>query len=393
MEGNWNAAGYTAPNPDVYPYLWLWDSCFHVLIWAQLAGNELAGNELAAVRARQELESIFQPQDETGFIPHINYFAKPNRRFSRWARRWGRLNSSAISQPPMYGHTIAELFRKTASGSVPVSFDEIVSKQIIEKAAAGLYFFLMHRKRNPKNSLLYLCHPWESGMDDSPRWDDYIGGTQNPKIWNQKKLQLLKTLELSSAGAPVFNPGFPVTSIGFNSLVAFNALELAEVTGDSRLKSEAEEIIQALQSQFSSEHQTWVDGDTSASQIRTLDSLFPGLLCSVPPSSLSEKTQLVLNQLLDPNGFSGEFGPPSVHRQESSFQPGAYWRGSVWPQMIYLFWVMARRHGLDDMAESLAAALKKGVEKSGFSEHWNADTGEGLGAKPQSWSGLVLLTS
>ena len=36
MRAAWVDLGYTAPNTDVYPWLWLWDSCFHVLIWAQL---------------------------------------------------------------------------------------------------------------------------------------------------------------------------------------------------------------------------------------------------------------------------------------------------------------------------------------------------------------------
>ena len=29
MDDAWVDHGYTAPNTEVYPWLWLWDSCFH----------------------------------------------------------------------------------------------------------------------------------------------------------------------------------------------------------------------------------------------------------------------------------------------------------------------------------------------------------------------------
>ncbi len=50
--------GYTAPNTEVYPWLWLWDSCFHSLIWADLGDEQRALAELTAA-----LSSI----DDAGF--------------------------------------------------------------------------------------------------------------------------------------------------------------------------------------------------------------------------------------------------------------------------------------------------------------------------------------
>jgi hypothetical protein len=33
LNANWRAdGGYTSPNPDTYPWQWLWDSCFHAII-------------------------------------------------------------------------------------------------------------------------------------------------------------------------------------------------------------------------------------------------------------------------------------------------------------------------------------------------------------------------
>ncbi len=42
-------------------------------------------------------------------------------------------------------------------------------------------------------------------------------------------------------------------------------------------------------------------------------------------------------------------------------------------------------------AEQLAHWLVAGATQSGLAEHWNPETGAGLGARPQSWTGLALL--
>ena len=46
------AGGFCVPNPTTYPWQWLWDSCFHAVVWAHL-GDERAVVELRtrAVRA------------------------------------------------------------------------------------------------------------------------------------------------------------------------------------------------------------------------------------------------------------------------------------------------------------------------------------------------------
>ncbi len=56
---------YCPPNPYVYPHLWLWDSCFHAIAWAELLDE----------RAAQELDSCFEAQLEHGFVPHMHYSA------------------------------------------------------------------------------------------------------------------------------------------------------------------------------------------------------------------------------------------------------------------------------------------------------------------------------
>jgi hypothetical protein len=59
--------------------------------------------------------------------------------------------------------------------------------------------------------------------------------------------------------------------------------------------------------------------------------------------------------------------------------------------LSYLLWVAATRRGSDHTASAIAAATVRGVEASGFAEHWGPDDGAPLGAVPQSWATVALL--
>ena len=87
------------PNAATYPWQWLWDSCFHALVWAELEAPE---------RAVTEIERLFTFQTDDGFVPHMNYLTDPEAAIVDWGRR----GSSNITQPPMYGHAIADLVRR-----------------------------------------------------------------------------------------------------------------------------------------------------------------------------------------------------------------------------------------------------------------------------------------
>lgn len=370
LDGAWVEAGYTAPNTEVYPWLWLWDSCFHSLIWAALGEPD---------RGVQELTTALSTVDAAGFVPHMGYQLDPERSVELWGRR----GSSSITQPPMYGHAIATL---TTQG-VDVPGD------LIDRAARGLRFLVDHRRREPVSGLIRVVHPWETGCDDSPRWDDLDPGPGfQLERWRARKMELLTTVEFGPVGEPIDNPAFSVAPAGFNALVAFNARELAGVTGDDRLAAASDELALALDAGFDPELQTWTDrGDTIAGsgRARTADALLPLLVCD--QAGLRHQ---VVEELLDEDAYASAYGPRGVHAREPTYDQATYWRGPVWPQLAYLLWVALR--GSDapeeiDAAEVIRTTARDGAAESGLAEYWNGETGKGLGAIPQSWTGLAVL--
>ena len=364
LEAHWVPEGYTAPNPATYPWQWLWDSCFHAVCWAELGDD----------RGLIELQTALSVQAADGFVPHMNYLRSPGVA----ADLWGRDDASSITQPPMYGHAVAELVRRGVG----------VDEETVARAERGLRFLLVDRRRS-SNGLVALCHPWESGADDSPRWDDFCPGGFSLDAWRPIKNQLVTSIERRAEGSPVANPGFEAASAGFNALVVFNAWELAAVAGRSEVTERAEELAECLATRWDESRRTWADAGASergSGRARTLDGLLPMLV-----SAERDRIDAVAAALADPTAYGGICGPAGVHRSEPGFDPCAYWRGPAWPQLSYLMWVGLRRHGWDQAAEAVASSTVRGAMRSGFAEYWNPDDGTGGGAVPQSWTALAAL--
>ena len=358
--------GYTAPNTEIYPWLWLWDSCFHSLVWQALGHTD---------RALAELRNVFAYQDESGFVPHMGYALEP----SAGEALWGRVGSSSISQPPMFGHTIASLVRD----GVPVE------RQIVDAATAGLRFLLDRRPRI--DGLIEVVHPWETGCDDSPRWDHFCpGGDFDLSVWRDHKSQLVMTIERGRSGEPVSNPAFGAAPVGFSAMVAWNARELASVTGDGSLLAAADTVADALVDRWNGHLRSWVDAGPSAEtsgRIRTADALC-ALLVVEDPQQRSD----ALAELADDAAFGSRHGPRGVHMAEPTYDPRTYWRGPVWPQLAYLLWIATgRNQSTQALSGEIGAGLVRGAVASGFAEYWDGDTGRGGGAAPQSWAGLALV--
>jgi hypothetical protein len=98
MEAHWRPEGFTVPHASTYPFRWLWDSCFHSIIWLALGDAD---------RAVAELTFTLSVQEDDGFVPHLHYVGAPDHH----ASFWGRPAVSTISQPPVAGHAVATLER------------------------------------------------------------------------------------------------------------------------------------------------------------------------------------------------------------------------------------------------------------------------------------------
>jgi hypothetical protein len=353
--------GYTAPNRKQYPWQWLWDSCFHAI----------ARSGLGDSRCVTELENLFAGQLESGFLPNMLYATKPWANFFMW---WHR-GHSTITQPPMYGHALKVL--KERGFQVEHLFDP----------ATRAINYLIESRMDQSTGLVKVVHPWETGCDDSPRWARWMPFGYHRRWWNITKFVLVRSMRLKGGGAEG-NPLFEVCSASFNALVAFNALELAELTGDTDLARNGLAIARQLKTTWLDEEKTWADVRPGTG---TLSSSMPTQQDLMPLLVVDDQQQLdqAWAQLMDESVFNRPHGFAGVSATSSEYRSSGYWRGGCWPQLCYLLFIAAQRQGRPE-TEFIREKALQGMVDSNLSEYWDAEDGVACGAKPQSWSAIAI---
>ncbi len=360
LEAAWSdERGYCFPNATVYPHLWLWDSCFHTVAWAAL-GDARCVTELGAALAGQLGD---------GFVPHMRYAAPTMDR--------GPLAGvSSFTQPPLYAHAAA-----VAAGA-----DFLVPARLIDRVAAGLDWLWRHRRGS--DGLLVVVHPWETGADDSPRWDSWVGSSDWQRDrWTRFDVELVGATAYHPSGAAASCSAFTAAPAAFNALAADAALELARLTGDAGWRVRGEELAGAIDGELWDDcREHWVDravvGGGPSVTVPTLDGTLPAL---VTPDE--HRARRALAALADPEAFMAPHGLRYVHAGHPTYRPDGYWRGSAWMPLHYLALRAALRWEDRDLAARISGAAANAAGSS-MAEHWDPESGEGLGADPQTWSAL-----
>jgi len=244
--------------------------------------------------------------------------------------------------------------------------------------------------RRAANGLIYIVHPWESGTDDSPRWDSWLGVDH----WDLERLAahdiaLVDQTYYDSFGAATWSTKFVACPASFNAFASWAFQEYGEITGESIWQERAEQLADRIDVlMWNSDEHLWNDiallgGGVSAS-IPTVDGTLPALVTGNRSYAMA-----ALDQLIDQNRFCGPFGTTYLVRTDPLFLADIYWRGPSWPNLEYMFVLAADHWSRDDVAGSVAAAAAAGVLTAGFAEYWNPLTGLGHGARPQTWSAVV----
>ena len=375
LESHWNAdLRCTMPHAVRYPHRWLWDSCFHVMAWATLGRPE----------AEVELQSLLASRLPTligrGFVAHMVY-ADPWRN-GNGVDRGVLQGMSSYTQPPVYAMALTSLI---GAGVDPAPW-------LLPAAVEALEWLWRARLHN---GLLTIVHPWESGADIAPRFDDWYGPLEVDRRYESYD-RLVKTTKYDEAGVAVSNTVFVVAPSAFNAIAVDAAGRLAALTGENAWLVRQSELAAAIDDQLWDEREElWIDrgdiaapsqeGPTASNLIPTLD----GVLGCLGTAS-SERAERALLQCVGGGRFAAPFGPRYLPGDHPLYRPDAYWRGPAWPQLNFLLIEAARRHGLDDIAGELAATTVRGAWASHFSEYWNPETGEACGATPQSWTTIIL---
>lgn len=385
---------YTIPSPELYPFQWLWDSCFHAIILMR-AGR--------TAEARSELISAFSKPLANGLIPHIVYWEDP-KKFMNWGREhrgdviddaWGIHGTSSLTQPPLLATAALRVFETEPDEAFLKTIYPILKKHYLNLIDERRFD---HREAG--DALTYIVNPDESGEDNSPRFDRALGvpPIHTPDEHLDKRIELIHKNACSNFQPEIcMQDHFGVADVPFNILYMEGLAALgtiAEIIGEHaaairfRLESEAVKTdIQgflkhgALYKSYDFKNQEFIETKTWA----LFMPLYGGLV------SNEEADELVNSYLLNEEFFKTPFLLPTTARSESSFDPdNGFWRGPVWMAPNWFIYKGLRRYGFDEVAEQIYRDSRALIEKSGFREQYNPFTGEGFGAEHFTWGGLVL---
>ncbi|HYO41141.1 MAG TPA: hypothetical protein VER39_15955 [Nocardioidaceae bacterium] len=411
----------TTAAPLLYPHMWSWDAAFISIGLATVS----------VPRAILEMDTLLAAQWGNGMIPHV-VFSRAGGSYFPDADRWGCADlaadapreppTSGICQPPV--HALA--LQRIVEAVDPSSADEATA--FLDRSWPRLLAWhrWVARARDPQGSgRVTIHHGWESGMDNSPRWDgpysrvvvgtgmapyvrvdtDFVESSERPSdaeyaryLWLVEEMRRVgyDPDELARTGS------FAVEDVFFSALLSVASTVLAEI-GETHGKPAAEVAeLRSLAHRFRAGVDASVDPRTGLARdrdLRTGDWLstdtiagFAPLLCgSADPAAEQRLLELFSSEDWCGHPSFAAALPPSTSPSSAAFRPTAYWRGPQWPVLAWLFSWAFRRHGWSDPADRLRDEALRLLAGGDFGEYYEPRTGEPLGSAHQSWTAAVAL--
>jgi hypothetical protein len=161
----------TVAAPGLYPHMWSWDAAFIAIGLARVSTG----------RALTELETLLAAQWRNGMIPHI-VFADGDASYEPGPARWACCDvsphapngpaTSGLMQPPVHGIAVRRILDAARRAGGPERRDAAGRIRALWPKLLAWHRYLAENRDPGHTGLLTIYHGWESGLDNSPRWDD-----------------------------------------------------------------------------------------------------------------------------------------------------------------------------------------------------------------------------
>ena len=409
-----------AAAPRLYPHQWSWDAAFIAIGLARVS----------VPRAITELRTLLAAQWETGMIPHIvfspgsDYFPGPDVwGTDRAAARPPGVETSGICQPPVHAIALARILRIAAeAGGETEQEARAFAREAVPKLAAWHRWLATVRDPDGQG-LVQIHHGWESGMDNSPRWDDAYAAivvehetelrrhdtalvadvSERPSDREyQRYLHLVAQMRSvdydDSRISQIID--FRVGDVFMTAILAVAAEELIavgrdvgleeEVTDQSAIAARARAAVIASVEPDSGLCRDWDARSGSWTSALSLAS-FSVLLCGGDDALYRRQRDIITGPSWAGHPRLRFALPPTLPPDDPGFRPRTYWRGPIWPVMNWLFWWALERHGDSGLAGQWREEGLAQLADLAYGEYYEPLTGEPLGSHDQSWTAAAAL--
>lgn len=403
----------TKPAPDLYPHQWNWDSAFIAIGLSHIDSH----------RAQVELRSLLSGQWKNGMIPHIifnpeaaAYYPGPafwDIGLSEYAP--GTALTSGITQPTVLAQAAYQIHINSQDKQNTLEF----LGSIYEQLAKSFQFLRMNRIVDD-TGLVCIVHPWESGLDNAPIWDQsleriplgsdtdiprtdvtLIPDQERPTGADYSRYMFLVSLFKNNAYSQdrlLQKCPFLIQPVMFNALLNRDLeamIAIGEILG--RDDRQIVDWYQQLNSNFDdrlldSSTGLYHDYDcrTGTPVKRDTFSGFTPIITGIPSSETIKKLVDCITSKEAYWPLRG-FPVPSVSMSSDDFDPVKYWRGPVWINVNWLIIQGLIRHGYMDEATRLVGKTVELVQANGFFEYFHPISGKGHGADNFSWTASLII--
>lgn len=350
---------YMASAAFMYPLQFFWDEFYHAVLLADLKDPKYA---------YQFIDNFSFAQAPDGGMPGGLSFTRDVAKYRDEVAK----NGSNDMQPILVGVTLTQLKNKPGWPKYKLK----TMYDMYEKYVDWLY----KNKDIDNNGLVEYTNSFNSGADDSPRFDGLYSDGNHIGV-----MQSVEGVEQNV----------------WLSLLHYNLSEMASLLGNAdAAKAHAKKaamLEEKIETSFWNETDgMYYDINTVTHQQIKVKSEFTFMALFLKNARKDRIKRLVTEHLINPKEFWLNYPVPSVALSEPAFTESTMWRGPVWPNVNWLICLGLEQQGYTDIAKELALKTVKmvGPQYSGntcirgprFNEWFNPLTGQAYGNENMSWS-------
>ena len=327
------------PSMIHYVGVWQWDAFFHALAYRHVE-KHLAHDQIRIVLDHQREDGMIPDAvHDEGVVTSLNFPVDAD-----------------VTKPPLLAWAAYKLYEQDGDSEF---LDEIYEPIV----RWNKWWF--EKNDLDGNGLCEYQHPFSSGLDDSPLWDD----------------------------------GMPVESPDLNTYLYLQQECLAKIAGVIGKEEDAEMWRRRAQAmaqrmiEFAWDADNglfWARRNGSRVNVRTPFNLFPLITGQMPP----DISNRLVSHLMDERQFWSRYPVPTVAMDDPKFDPYQMWRGPTWVNVNYLLIEGLQRSGYPDLARELRQrTLDLICCHTDIYEYYNPVSGENPpnAASMFGWSSAVFI--
>jgi glutaredoxin len=408
--------GRTRASRHLYPHQWNWDAGF-------IARGYLNYDPPKAYR---EIWALFSAQWSDGFLPHIVFNPDYLDHFpgtDYWkAKTSGRvpagIHTSGISQPAVHASMLC-----VAPRLDPDKDRALSALQEIYPRIRKLHDFFFESRDPHAENLVCIVHPWESGLDNTPIWDEPLGNITESSAWAremqrtydelaargnrpkrtyiEKYSYLVESLFSRNYAWPAIMAAHPflIQDVLFNAVLCRAERDLGRIAESIGMDpaphvERSEAMAAAINAKLWDDSEgLYYSFDMVSGKLIKRDTIFSYLPLYAGICDQDRARRLMDNLrshcfcVADRNCV----GIPTYDMCRADYEGEFYWRGPVWYNMCWYMVDGLRQYGMNETADWIRDSMLQLVVEHGFYEYYEPETGKGLGADSFSWTAALFI--